>query len=400
MGSPTEVPVAVTQCPSAPISYKAGELKYSFDTAADSTPSGFFFGQRWNRKRNNGPKRPFVQTAGQVIVQAAPAGSVDPISVELDVKLSHDELADAINIKNESGGLIFESDTFLENFNGVMPCISVIATILVDSSANVSSFDIDTVVLPVELKKSLQLISNNIFIHSTAGSISSESEGLESRKIEVETTSSTISGSFPLADLLAIKSVSGAVDVEIEPKKNGPEESAGTLVIRTSSGNIKANTLTSSIPSRKFITEVHSISGSVSGNFLLGVTSNINTASGRVTANFHTAGDIANRSCTVNSVSGSIQSTVHDDSYKLGTVRSNFHSQTGRLDIQFPAAWEGRIEANSKTGSIDVAGDGVKIIKDVSPIPGFGRAVVAEKGDGHSNLSAETFTAAIAVKIG
>jgi DUF4097 and DUF4098 domain-containing protein YvlB len=400
LGSPAEVPVAVTQCPSAPISYKAGELKYAFDVAADSSPNAFYFGQRWIRKRNAGPGASFIQTAGLVIVQAAPSGAADPVTVDLDVKLSHDELVDAIKIKNESGGLIFESDTFLDSFTGVQPCISIVATISVAPSTNVSSFDINTVVLPVELKKSLQLISNNVFIHSIAGSVSSESTGLNSRRIEVETTSSTISGSFPLADLLAIKTVSGAVNVDIEPKEKGSEEHAGTLVIRTASGNIVANTVTSSIPDRNFTTQVHTVSGSVSGTYLLGVTSNINSASGSIKADFYTAGDLANRSCIINSVSGSIYSTIHDDSYKIGTVRSNIQSRSGTVDIHFPAAWEGHIQAETKTGSIDVSGDGVKIIKDVSPIPGFGRVVIAEKGDGHSNLSAETLNGAISVRIG
>jgi DUF4097 and DUF4098 domain-containing protein YvlB len=400
MGSPAEVPVSVTKCPSAPISYKSGELKYGFDVAAGSSLDGFFFGQRWDRKGNAGQESQFIQTAGQVIVQAAPVGAADPITVDLDVKLSHNELADAIRIKREAGGLIFESATFLERFTGVMPCVSIVATISVAPSANVSSLDIDTVVLPIELKKSLQLISNNVFIRSTAGSISSETTGLNSRKIEVETTSNTISGSFSLADLLAIKTVSGAVNVEVEPMETEFEKHVGTLLIRTASGNIKANTLTSTIPNRDFNTQVHTVSGSVSGTFLLGTTSNINSASGAINTAFHTAGSLANRSCIVNSVSGSIQSTIYDKSYKLGTLRSNFHSQTGAVDLHFPTAWEGQIQAESKMGSIDIVGDGVDIVKDITPFPGAGRIVVAEKGDGDSNLSAQTLNAPISVRIG
>ena len=400
MGSPAEVPLNVVQCPSAPISYKAGELKYAFDVAASSNPGGFYFGQRWVRKQNAPSGAHFIQTAGQVIVQAAPAGTADAVTVDLDVNLSHNELADVINIKHEAAGLVFESDTFMTSFTGVNPCISVIATVSVAPSANISSFDIDTVVLPIELKRTLQLISENIFIHSTAGSVSSETTGLNPRKIEVETTSNSISGSFPLADLLAIKSVSGTVNVDIEPRENGDQEHAGTLVIRTVSGSIEANTVTSSIPSRNFTTQVHTVSGTISGTFLLGVASNINSASGSINANFYTAGDIANRSCTVNSGSGSLRSTIHDESYKLRTVRSNFQSQSGTVDVQFPAAWEGHIQGESKTGSINVAGDGVRIIKDISPIPGYGRVVIAEKGDGYSNLSAETLNAAISIRIG
>jgi len=221
---------------------------------------------------------------------------------------------------------------------------------------------------------------------------------LNSRRIELETTSNTISGSFPLADLLSLKTVSGAVNVEIEPKEAGIDEQAGTLLIHTTSGTIKANTAVSSIPNRNFNTQIHTVSGSVSGNYLLGVTSNVNSASGTINVDFYTAGDAAKRSCIVNSAGGSIGAIVHDDFYALSTVRSNFQAQSGSVDVQFPASWEGKIQGESKSGSIAITGEGVKIIKDIRPIPGYGRIVTAEKGDGFSNLSAETQSGAISVR--
>jgi DUF4097 and DUF4098 domain-containing protein YvlB len=335
-----------------------------------------------------------------VIVQAAPAGATDPITVDLDVKLSHAELADAIKIKNGPSGLTFESATILDQFAGVEPCISIIATISVAQSANVSGFSIDTIVLPVELKESLQLISGNVYVRSVAGHVTSETENLDSRKVEVETVSGAISGLYPLADLLSLKTVSGNVKVEIEPKESGPKESDATLVVRTTSGNIEAKTAFLDIPNRKYNTQIHTVSGSVNGNYLLGVDSNINTASGTINTDFYTAGDVAKRSYIINSVSGGIQSTLHDASYKLGDVRSNVQSRSGGVKLQFPAAWEGKIKAQTISGSIDITGDGVKIIKDVSPVPHFARVVLAEKGDGASDVSVETINAAIAVTVG
>jgi DUF4097 and DUF4098 domain-containing protein YvlB len=372
-------------------------LNYEFDVSADGNPTGFYFGQRWARKSNAAPAEHFIQTAGLVIVQDASAGAANPITVDLDVKLSHKELADVINIKPDASGLVFESETFLNGFTGAKPCISIVATISVASSANISSFDINTVVLPVELRKSLQLVSGNIYVHSTAGSVSSQSSALDARRVEIETTSGSISGSYPLSDLLSLNSVSGTVNVDVEPKENGPVEQAGALVIRTTSGSIKTNTATSSIPSRNYTTQIHTSSGTVSGSYLLGVASNINSVSGSISADFYTAGDLTNRSCIVNSVSGTIHTAVHDESFKLGTVRSNFQSHSGSVNVRFPTAWEGHIQGESKTGSIEVVGDGVKIIKDISPFP-IGKIVIAEKGDGYSNLSAQTFTGAISLK--
>ena len=294
--------------------------------------------------------------------------------------------------------MVFESSTFLEGFTGTGPCISVVATISVSPSMNISSFNINTLILPIQLKKSLQLTSENLFLHSTASSVTSETTSLNSKTIEVETTSSPISGNFPLAKLLSLKSVSGAVTVDVEPKASEPEDYAGSLVIRTDTGSIQVNTATSNIPNRKFISQVHSVSGSVSGTFLLGITSNIDSVNGAIDADFHTAGDLANRSCIVNSVSGSVRSKILSDFYSIGNVYSHFQSQSGLLDISFPAAWQGGISGETKSGSIDISGDDIKIIKDIRPVPSRGRIIVAKKGDGYSNLSVETVSSAISVK--
>jgi DUF4097 and DUF4098 domain-containing protein YvlB len=395
-----EVPVAVAQCSSATISYKAGELKYGFDVAADSKPSDFYFNQRWTRKPKSGSNQRFIQTAGRVIVQAAPVGASVPVSVVLDVMISHAKLADAINIKNETGGLIFESDAYVEDINDIRPCISIIATISVTPSANVSAFSLNTTVLPIMFRDSLNLTSNNIFAHSISGHVTSDTPDLDSRKIEIETVSGTVSGSFPLADLLSLKTVSGSVIVDIEPKESGVEEHDSTLLIRTSSGKIHANTAVKDIPSRKFITNVKTVSGAVTGTFLLGAASTINTVSGSVKTDFYTAGDAPSRSLIVNSVSGSVHVTVNDDSYKLNNIRSNCQTRSGKVDLQFPSAWGGQIKAETISGSIKVVGDGVKIIKDSSPFPSLGRTVLAEKAGGESMIFIQTVNAAISVGIG
>jgi hypothetical protein len=400
MGELGERPAAASQCPSAPISYKDGELTYSFDVAANSNPSGFAFDQRWSKKPGSGPGGRFIQLAGDVIVQAAPSDAEHPITVDLDVKLSHEELAQVINIENKAGSLVFESEPVIRGFEGAEPCISVVATISVATSANISAFEIGTIILPVHLKKSLELTSQNILIHSTSGSVSSETTQLESKKIEVETTSSVITGHFPLYDLLSLKSVSGDVNVDIKPAESDNKEAAGVLVIRTTSGEIEANTDISSIPNRNFTTQVHTVSGTVDGTYLLGSSGNINTVSGSILVDLYAAGDIANRSCIINSVSGTVRSTIHDNSYKLGTLRSNVQSRTGGVDLNLPSAWEGQFHGETKTGSVQITGDGVKIIKDVSPLPGFGRVVIAEKGNGFSYLSVETFSSPISVRVG
>ncbi|KAF2670375.1 hypothetical protein BT63DRAFT_236518 [Microthyrium microscopicum] len=398
IGSPKHRPMALSQCHSAPIAYKDGELNYVFDVNAESKPSSFFFGQHYSRKSHDGPGFGFIQTAGRVIIQEAPEGA-DPVTVSLRVHLSHEELRNAISIKHDATGLTFESDRIIQRLGGVRPCIEVLATISIAPSTNISSFNIDTIVLPIELKESLKLNSHNTFIRSVSGGVTSGTDALYSRKIEIETTSGSITGSYPLADLLSLKTISGTVQVNIDPKDSDKSDHNGVLIIRGVSGTIHADTITTSIPSRTFNTQVHSRSGSISGTYLLGDRTTIESNSGTVTVDIYTAGDLAKRVLTIDTVSGSIRSCVYDTAAKLGAVSSVFMTRSGTMQLQYPGSWEGKIQAQTLSGSLSVTGEGVDIIKDVHPKPGF-KQILAEKGDGDSNISAENTSGSISVRIG
>jgi DUF4097 and DUF4098 domain-containing protein YvlB len=400
LGYLNDVPATSSQCSSSPISYKTGEMKYTFDIEAAGNSNSFYFSQQWSKKPTGPSPSQFIQTAGGVIIQDAGVNALHPITVDLEVKLSHEELENVINIKQDEGGLVFESETYLDTFTGTNPCISVIATISIASTSNISFFEIDTVLLPIQLTESLRLNSNNIYLHSISGPITSRSKSLDGRKVEVETTSSNISGSYPLADLLSIKTVSGTVDVDITPKEAGTDtQLPGNLLIRTGSGDIKTATLVSSLPNRNFTSQIKTVSGSISGDYLLGTNTNLNGASGSVKANLYTVGDSGNRSLIVNSISGDVSSTIFDDEFALGTVRSSFETKSGKISAQFPRSWEGHIQGKSTTGSIDVTGDGVKIIKDTSVIGGFSRTVIAERGEGDSNISAGSISGSIQLRL-
>ena len=58
------------------------------------------------------------------------------------------------------------------------------------------------------------------------------------------------------------------------------------------------------------------------------------------------------------------------------------HSVSGSVTVQAPADFEGTIRAETTSGSINVGGAGVKIVKDVNA-PGS-RYVEATKGSGGS----------------
>jgi DUF4097 and DUF4098 domain-containing protein YvlB len=388
------------QCSADSVDYRDGKLRYAFDVSANSDPNGFFFRQTHRQNSNSTRGIWTIKTAGKVLVQTAPKDQVEPVVVELQVKLSHDELANSIHIRNDSAGLVFESDLFSEGFHFTRPCISLVATIFVSPSADISAFSTNTENLPVVLDESLKLTAENLFLGTVSSNIKSNTTRLNSRKIEIQTTSGTVSGLFPLADLLSIKTISGDILADVDPKEADDKKHDGVLIVRTTSGTLKVNTATDSIPSRNFITEVGSVTGAISGSFLLGTRSTVITTGGSINTDFYTAGKVADRSLTIESVSGAITSTVDDKSYDLGSLRSNLGSRSGSIDFKLPAAWEGQLKGISTSGSISITGNGVEVIKDTDSYPGVGRTVVAKKGDGKSFATADTISGQINVRVG
>ena len=61
-------------------------------------------------------------------------------------------------------------------------------------------------------------------------------------------------------------------------------------------------------------------------------------------------------------------------------VEMRMASKTGTLTLKLPGAFEGKIVANSGTGSVEVKGSGLKIVRrsagDVEAVKGDGKSVV------------------------
>lgn len=61
-------------------------------------------------------------------------------------------------------------------------------------------------------------------------------------------------------------------------------------------------------------------------------------------------------------------------------VEMRMASGTGTLTLKLPADFEGRIIANSGTGSVEVTGSGLKVVRrstgDVEAVKGEGKSVV------------------------
>ena len=200
---------------------------------------------------------------------------------------------------------------------------------------------------------------------------------LPHRQIRQHETSHSISGTYPLYDLLDLKTSSGSISVTIVPH---PGEAPAILLIESSSGSINVKIDKSYLNAaqsaqyqvaldRAFETTISTSSGTIGGKLLVGgggatsVTSRsgtlnlavypVNVGHGSPESKLSTTTTSGAQNLDIYSpISGGTltQLTAHHDS--IGS---------GALNIRYPSTWEGAIHAKSVgSGSVHVAGPGLQ----------------------------------------
>ncbi|KAI1158551.1 hypothetical protein F5B18DRAFT_640677 [Nemania serpens] len=201
------------------------------------------------------------------------------------------------------------------------------------------------------------------------------------RRIILQTTSKSISGSYPLYDLLSISTESGSISVDVTPHSASSEDPSrpASLELKSSSGSVHVTFPGSfveqpGIPVREYVTSVGTQSTSISGTFPLGSHTSFDSHSGSlsielVVAPINTAGP---RRLRTVSHSGTQGVRVVDDDFWAGAknawwdgMLSRHESHSGSINVEYPDSWEGTIEVETESGSISVTGRGVEIIREV-----------------------------------
>ena len=251
---------------------------------------------------------------------------------------------------------------------------------------------------------------------------------LSSRTTYVETTSSSISGTYALRDLLSVKSTSGSIGIDVRPTNASAEEPDHSADFRasSSSGSIDVGYLTDGIggekvPERDYTTRVKTSSSQIKGSYILGSNARFESNSGQM--DLKVLPYYSDKTSTLHTDSGSAKtklrllspyttsSTTHFDprSDVLGHLKSTHKSTSGQLHLTYPDEWEGVIDGSSTSGSIKVRGEDVEILVDEDigkGIPGYGKGksvlkhVTARKGFGESRLGFKTVSGAVDVLVG
>lgn len=277
-----------------------------------------------------------------------------------------------------------------------------------------------------------------------------------SRHIEVQTTSGTISGIYPLYDYLGIESVSGSVHVAVTPQDASKEKPVpAQLEIKTTSGTVRTqypiDGPDSRVPFREYITAVKTTSGTISGSFITGSKGQWHSESGGIrfdvlpiidtdldVAEFHTystsgstlislldpiflgsSGDsegpraepeapwrpIGEKDPYSEIIPPHLRVDIESTATapKLHNLESSHTTVSGSIQLQYPPQWEGMINAKSTSGSIRVEGKDVEIVKYTSH-GWVKKEVVARKpkgsdGERFSSVQIGTTSGSISFKV-
>ncbi|SLM34623.1 Domain of unknown function DUF4098 [Lasallia pustulata] len=224
------------------------------------------------------------------------------------------------------------------------------------------------------------------------------------RRTIVHTTSNSITGNYPLLDLLDLETTSGSIYVTVsaeEPDEDGPAQAA-EFVAKSTSGDIRANLASlTGIPSRKYITHVSSQSGTVSGTYFLSSMTSFTTTSGSINIMLLPAtygSDSPSVATSSTSESQDIVVLGGQDPTVLRTLSLSSQSISGTITVRCPRDFEGTIFARTTSGHISVSGQGVNIVRDVHS-PGS-KYVEATKGSGAGRIDVGTTSGDVHVFIG
>lgn len=226
------------------------------------------------------------------------------------------------------------------------------------------------------------------------------------REIVIYSASGSITGTYPLFDLLSITTVAGSIDVNIYPRPALPStpQTPASLVLASTSGSISANVLNihtqpgNKIPDRIYTSRLSSISGSISAKLLHTASTTLLSTSGRIYADIYptsySSSSSFSSSITTSCQAGSTDITVHPDLFSpqspIKKLSGKHANTSGSLKVRYPNTWEGQIQARTLSGRVGINWDGVRIIRDWG-----GKEVLAERGAGEGQLVLESISGGV-----
>ncbi|PHH83955.1 hypothetical protein CDD83_2731 [Cordyceps sp. RAO-2017] len=430
----------------------AGQLEWQPTDGCRNTPHVFpkyTAPVKFGRRRKLGLQQTFdrkagarlPRVAGQIVLRPAAgdgAASKEAGTIELEV-ISNDERL-RVQVDADLGGdnqrlrvTVPQAPAGGESAEGA--CVQMRATVWIPRHAFLRRLRLEAVHLDVELADGLVLgVADCAKISTVVGDVRSGSGAdadadagrpapytLQSPKLAVETVSGRIAGWFPLYSRLKLRTASGDVDARVAPKPHPGGRSKARLDVASLSGAVKvaeplpaaaaAGRPGAALPARWYQTRLSSMSGDVEARLATNCDSRFKTVSGKLDLELLPVLDPAidkKGSIRTETKSGDVSLKVLEPVWVAGSdgerrrhsldrLRARHRSISGDLALAYPPSWEGAFTAKTLAGDIDVAGDGLDVVRRGGPIARF---VEGRKGSGDSRIRMETVSGNVNLTVG
>lgn len=342
----------------------------------------------------------YVRTEGEIHIRPATEHLDINLQVDITVHASDPELMHLKSWEKTDSSLVIETSNHIKGLRDYTnkPCVYIEVTIFVAPGTVLENFGIDTQSLAIIFHTGLDYTIKEITTLSTISkpirmpnSSSKLLSTTRTREIIIHSSSGSVTGAYPLYDLLSITTLSGSIAISYFPKNSSDSDpKPASLVLGTSSGSIRVTSpvIPSSelIPNRDYKNDLSTTSGSITATLLHSSHTSLRATSAHILASIHPYGNLSSPShLSTDSKSGSTTVTVHNSlshpSSPIRALSASHHYISGSLELSYPSQWQGQIFGNTISGSLNIYWDGVTVIKDHKKWSG-GREIEAERGEG------------------
>lgn len=327
------------------------------------------------------------------------------VRIDLDIRASDSELfkSESLSITEKGSTLTVKTPRELkvkESSKHVKetPCLYILATIWISPGTILETLGIHAEGLSVTFDPGLDyaiLRKTEVSAHSASLSIDGVEPPLAmtmySRETIINVNSASVTGSYPLYDVLSIHTNSGSIDITVDPKEaNKDHIKPAALRLTSNSGSIRATTSTTSVPDRDYRTDISTSDGSMDVALLHGLRTSLRSINGQMTVDLYPYGHNDSRTdvethCNSGSTDITIHPSISHPTAPLKKLYGFYHADSGSLSLWYPAQWQGTVQGSTSSGSIDLKWDGLKIVKDEKK--GWTKRVIeAVRGNGEAKL--------------
>ena len=146
------------------------------------------------------------------------------IRVDVDIYYSDIGMMREMKFQPSPQSLAIYTPSHMSEISSSYPCMYIVATLYVNPAAHLDYLRIGAQSMKVIFHEGLSLDADGLKVAVDAGSVIFPSGDatkmhINSRLIEISTGSGSVSGTYPLYDLLKITTQSGSISVDVDPQE-------------------------------------------------------------------------------------------------------------------------------------------------------------------------------------